>query len=103
MSVKFQAPETCAKCGGSMEEGFAVDNSKVINPSHPAFGPRMKLGGSESWFRLSDPSSPKESTVSILGVGFQAQRIIADNNGIQVFTYRCRDCGFLEAYAPDLG
>jgi hypothetical protein len=99
---QFLGPTSCVKCGGAMEQGFTVDNDKVLDVPHPAYGERMKLGGSESWYRLSKPSSDKEGKVSLFGHGFMADLVIADSKGIQVFTYRCVDCGFLEAYAPKL-
>jgi hypothetical protein len=83
-----------------MEEGFAVDNDKVLSPPHPAYGERMSLGGSESWWRLSAPKSDKDASVGVLGMGFKAEKIIYEKQGIQIFTYRCQDCGYLEAYAP---
>ncbi len=102
MSDKLQGQTSCAKCGGAMELGFNVDNDKVLSVPHPAYGERMKLGGSESWYRLSEPSSEKEGKVSLFGHGFKADYVIADSNGMQVFTYRCQGCGFLESYAPNL-
>lgn len=102
MSGNFKPPSTCPKCNGSMEEGFAVDNDKVLNPPHPAYGERMSLGGSESWWRLSEPKDEKDGSVGLFGMGFKAEKVIYDTQGIQVFVYRCQDCGFLESYAPQL-
>jgi hypothetical protein len=83
-----------------MVEGFTVDNAKVINDPHPAYGPRMKLGGSHAWWQLY-PADSHESDVSPLpGMRFTAARVLRGSQGIQVFTYRCQECGFLEAYAP---
>jgi hypothetical protein len=85
-----------------MEEGFAVDNEKFLDPPPPAFGERISLGGSESWWKLLKPKNEKDGTVGLLGKNLKAEKVIYEKKGIQIFTYRCKDCGYLEAYAPKL-
>jgi len=83
-----------------MDEGFTVDNAKVINENHPAYGPRMKLGGSHSWWQLFDAGAGETDVSPLPGFSFTAAKVLRGTAGLQVFTYRCQDCGFLEAYAP---
>lgn len=82
-----------------MEEGLAVDNIKVINENHPAHGKNVSLGGSASWWQIV----PAEANTSagLFGGGFAVSKVIAGEKK-QIFTYRCSNCGYLEAYAPDL-
>jgi hypothetical protein len=98
--MSFQPPGECPKCGGAMVKGFTVDNAKVINDPHPAYGPRMKLGGSHSWWQLFDAQTGETVVSPLPGMNFNAARVLRGTQGIQVFTYRCQDCGLLEAYAP---
>lgn len=95
----FQAPGSCIKCGGSLEEGLAVDNSKQVQDDHPAFGENLSMGGSPSWWRIV-PADPG-SSAGVLGLSFKVSKIISGQKR-QIFTYRCSECGYLESYAPDL-
>ena len=97
--TSFHAPTNCPKCGGQMEEGLAVDNAKVVQENHPAFGKNVSLGGSASWWQIV-PADPN-TTAGPFGDTFTVSKIIAGEK-IQIFSYRCSVCGFLEAYAPDL-
>jgi hypothetical protein len=95
----FQSPTNCVKCGDQMEEGLAVDNTKIVPEGYSAFGKNVSLGGSASWWQivLAEPNTP----AGLFGDSFTADKVLAGNK-IQIFTYRCSTCGFLEAYAPDL-
>jgi len=95
----FQAPTICVKCGGQLEEGLAVDNAKVVPEAHPAFGKNLTMGGSASWWKII-PAAPNTSA-GPFGDTFAVSKVIAGEKK-QIFTYRCSDCGYLEAYAPDL-
>lgn len=97
--ANFKPPELCMKCGGTMQEGFAVDNSKVVSAGHPAYGKRVKLGGSSSWWQVA-PAKQGQSA-GILGEETFKLDLVLAGESIQVFTYRCQDCGYLESYAPD--
>lgn len=96
MTNPFQPPTTCMKCGGSLEEGFTVDNSKPVHEGYPAFGKNVKLGGSSSWWRLVPAEA--DAKAGMFGE-FSVGRVLA-GEPFQVFTYRCTQCGHLEAYAP---
>lgn len=96
MTDPFQPPTTCVKCKGTMEEGFTVDNNKPVHDGYPAYGKKVKLGGSSSWWRLV-PAEPN-AKAGLLGE-FAVARVLA-GEPYQVFTYRCSQCGYLEAYAP---
>ena len=98
--MNFQPPSECPKCGGAMSEGFTVDNAKVIDDNHPAYGPRMKLGGSHAWWQLSEAGSGETEVSPLPGFSFTASKVLRGFSGFQVFTYRCQACGFLEFYAP---
>ncbi len=94
----FEPPTTCIKCGGSMEEGLAVDNAKTVPEGYPAYGKRVSLGGSASWWQIT----PADPGLKVGPIGdFTADRVLAGQKK-QIFTYRCPDCGYLESYAPDL-
>ena len=82
-----------------MVEGLAVDNSKQVQDAHPAYGKNLSMGGSPSWWRII-PAQP-DASVGLLGNSFQVNKVI-DGQKIQIFTFRCSDCGYLESYAPDL-
>jgi predicted nucleic-acid-binding Zn-ribbon protein len=97
--TEFQPPTTCIKCGGQLEEGLAVDNSKQVQDDHPAFGENLSMGGSPSWWRIT-PANP-DASVGVLGHSFKVAKIITGEKR-QIFSYRCSDCGYLESYAPDL-
>lgn len=66
----------CPKCGGSMEEGFLLDEGR--NSSSPA-----------SWIE----GPPERSFWT--GVKTRGRE------KLRVVTYRCERCGFLEAYATE--
>lgn len=86
----FTAPAGCPKCGGAMKEGFTVLNSErvKITEGHPAFGDRVLLGGSCSWWGLKAPDSP--------GI---AEKVLTGEPH-QIFAYRCEQCGYVELFAP---
>jgi hypothetical protein len=97
---EFEPPSSCPKCGGDMEEGFTVDNSKgsTILAGYKAYGKDVRLGGSSSWWKIV---TPEENTSAGLlgGDAFLVDRVLA-GEPIQVFTFRCLECGYLESYAP---
>ena len=99
MTTGFKPPSECIKCGGAMEEGLAVDNSKTVPAGYPAYGKRVKLGGSASWWRIVPKDPGSKPVNSILGESFEADMVLA-GEPVQIFSYRCTVCGFLEAYAP---
>ncbi len=101
MTTNFQPPANCSKYGGSTEEGLAVDNSKTVPAGYPAYGVRVKLGGSASWWRIVPKDSGSKPVNSILGESLEADMVLA-GEPIQIFSYHCVDCGFLEAYAPEV-
>jgi hypothetical protein len=82
-----------------MQEGLAVDNSKIVPAGYPAFGKRVKLGGSASWWRIVLKDLGAKPVNSVLGESFEADMVLA-GEPVQIFSYRCVECGFLEAYAP---
>jgi predicted nucleic-acid-binding Zn-ribbon protein len=86
----FTPPQSCPKCGGAMQEGLTEINSESVKRSagNPALGARVVLGGSPSWWAIEAPEKP--------GI---ADKVLA-GTPIQVLTYRCQQCGFLESYAP---
>lgn len=65
----------CAKCGSRMDEGFVLDRGD-LEVRHPA-----------SW--VSGP--PQKS----LWLGTK----LAGRETLQISSYRCTACGFLESYA----
>jgi hypothetical protein len=68
-------PSSCERCGGSMEQGFVLDES---------YGRRIAAkwveGVAQYWLWN-------------LRLGGKRQ--------LEIASYRCRRCGFLESYAPD--
>ncbi|TFH31674.1 MAG: hypothetical protein E4G99_13670 [Anaerolineales bacterium] len=97
--AEYQAPTTCVKCGGNMEEGLAVDNAKIVPEGYPAFGKNVTLGGSASWWQIV-PAQPN-TKAGPFGESFMADKVLAGERQ-QIFTYCCSSCGYLEAYAPKL-
>jgi hypothetical protein len=97
--TNFAAPTTCTKCGGLMEEGLAVDNGTDVHKAHPAYGTNVSMGGSASWWQIVD--AEPNSSAGPFGDTFRVDKVIHGDK-IQIFTYRCTNCGYLEAYAPDL-
>ena len=98
--ASFQPPSECDKCGGPLQEGFTVDNNKIVPSGYPAFGENVKLGGSHSWWQIV-PAQEGQTAGVFAPETFKLDRVLAGER-IQVFTYRCEHCGFLEAYAPKL-
>jgi hypothetical protein len=82
-----------------MEEGLAVDNAKIVPEGYPAFGKKVSLGGSASWWQIVP--AEKKTNLGLFGGAFTADRVLAGEKK-QIFTYRCVTCGYLESYAPDL-
>lgn len=69
------AAHTCPKCQSRMVEGFVVDNG---------YGARTV----SSWVE----GEPKRS----IWVGV----LLEGRKPVEIETYRCTSCGFLESYAP---
>jgi len=69
------ASHTCAKCSGSMEEGFVVDHTH---------GGTMQ----SAWVE----GQPRKSFWTGLKLSGSVQH--------PVTTYRCHRCGYLESFAP---
>lgn len=86
----FTTPASCSKCGGTMTEGLTVINSERVKltEGHPAFGNRVSLGGSCSWWAVAAPEKAGIADKVLTGSSYQ------------VFAYRCDQCGFLELFAP---
>jgi hypothetical protein len=82
-----------------MHEGLAVDNIKIVPEGYRAFGKNVTLGGSASWWKIV-PAEPN-TRASPFGDNFTTDKILTGDKK-QIFTYRCSDCSYLEAYAPDL-
>jgi predicted nucleic-acid-binding Zn-ribbon protein len=95
----LQPPSSCIKCGGSLVEGLAVDNSKIVPEGYPAYGKKLKLGGSASWWRLVPAEKNARKAGPLPGADFEADKVVAGER-FQIFTYRCEQCGYLESYAP---
>ena len=70
-----QSPQ-CSKCGGTMSDGFIVDKDH---------GGAAVAHGVEG--------EPKKSWFFGLKLG--------GTSPIEITTWRCRRCGFLESYAPE--
>jgi len=69
-------PQTCAKCGGKMKQGFVVDHSRAaIFVSHWVAG------------------APEKS--------FWTRTKVSRRGQVPIGTFRCSSCGFLESYARD--
>ena len=72
------APPSCAKCAGTMERGFVVDQGHgLVTVGDWIAGPPEK----SFWFGLTLRGKPR----------------------LKVATWRCRRCGFLESYAAEAG
>ena len=73
MSDNVESPQlACGKCGGTMEEGFLLDHSHMVQvPSEWVEGPPVRSFWS----------------------GFKA------DVRRKVVTFRCTECGHLESYA----
>jgi hypothetical protein len=86
-----KAKTICAKCGGTMEEGFLVD---TIFPGSAMLEPQ---GESVLWARGKRSSIPKPAWFSKLvsGIGF----LISSAATRPVTTLRCEGCGYVELYA----
>ena len=69
-------PSSCPRCSGSMEAGYLLDEG---------YGKR----GPIKWIE----NAPEFSMWT--GLKLRGRR------NIQVATYRCRQCGYLESYAND--
>jgi predicted nucleic-acid-binding Zn-ribbon protein len=67
-------PSSCPKCQGSMSEGFVVDNTH---------GGRAV----SSWVE----GAPNKS--------FWVGVSLSGKEPVEIVTYRCNRCGFLESYA----
>jgi hypothetical protein len=81
-----------------MQEGFTIDKSKFLPAGYKVYGKRIKLQGSSSWRRIV--AAEENTTAGALGdANFNVDKVLA-GEPIQVFTYRCTQCGYLEAYAP---
>ena len=65
---------TCAKCGGTMEDGFVLDNT---------YGARLQSGWVEG--------EPERSFWT--GVKVKGKELLP------IITWRCPRCGYLESYA----
>lgn len=68
-------PSQCAKCGGSMTEGFTVDNTHG--------------GRNASSWAEGEPVPSFWVGVKLPG------KVVA------IHSYRCNRCGYLENYAPE--
>jgi ribosomal protein S27AE len=68
-------PATCPKCQGSMSEGFVLDQT---------YGGR----GVASWVE-GEPNK-----------NFWVGVTLGDKKPIEIATWRCGSCGYLESYAP---
>jgi hypothetical protein len=92
MMSGFSQPQTCPKCGGRMQEGITEINKEIprheLDVDYPAYGASVVLGGSPAWWAIKAPERP--------GI---ADRVLTGKY-MQVLTYRCEQCGFLESYAP---
>lgn len=66
----------CPKCGGEMVDGYVVDqgHGSVTVPSWREGEPRKSI-----WVGLK----------------------LGKTNPIEITTWRCRRCGYLESYAPE--
>ena len=64
----------CAKCGGSMEQGFIPDVGEPVRFAHWHDGPPKK----SFWF----------------GIRINSQ-------GLPIAAFRCSECGYLELYASN--
>ena len=67
---------SCPRCSGSMEPGYIIDES------YGKFGPEKWVEGTPEW-----------SVWTGLKLRGKAK--------LEVSTYRCRSCGFLESYATE--
>jgi predicted nucleic-acid-binding Zn-ribbon protein len=65
---------SCPRCGGSMEQGFIVDEG---------YGKKLV----SAWIA----GEPQKS--------FWAGLRVSARERVEVATYRCRQCGYLESYA----
>lgn len=65
---------TCAKCGQAMEPGFVLD--------------RAQGGMMQSTWVDGEPERSVWTGIKVKG-----------HEQLSVITYRCRNCGYLEAYA----
>jgi hypothetical protein len=71
----MQRPTSCPKCEGAMTEGFIVDNG---------YGTRTVSTWAEG--------EPRKS----IWVGVK----LGDKPPVEIQTWRCGRCGYLESYAP---
>ncbi len=72
----------CAKCQGSMEEGFMPEYA------HPTLLVTR-------WY----PGAPKEAEIRVLGMKVVEWLDLRESGMRVVSTYRCVNCGYLESYA----
>lgn len=76
--------KVCAKCNGSMEEGYSIDNG--YGATFPVF-----------WFRGKPaPSSGPAIRVPLKKVPWYSPLKF---DGLPVTIWRCQQCGYLEHYA----
>lgn len=69
---------SCPKCAGPMERGFTLDRGHLHTPT-PG-----------SW-----ASGEPSASFWKFGAPHQGERVL------EVVSFRCRACGFLESYAPE--
>lgn len=75
MGVIVMARLTCLRCGAAMETGF------VFNDGHNSTG--------RAWVK----GRPRRGRLGFL-------KLPRDDERVNVTTYRCPKCGYLESYAP---
>ena len=74
------AERNCPKCGNRMEPGFVYD-----------------ANGERSMHSSWSKQKPKKGVLSYLGLTTDGP---SEKDLTPVVTYRCRQCGYLESYAP---
>ena len=90
MTGKFMAPTICPKCSGRMEEGLNFDKD-ILQLSEDYVIEEKELMR-EYWQKTED------ATGKFLGREYAGKRRVGSR--LAVVTFRCADCGYLEAYAP---
>ena len=95
MAGKFNPPEKCIKCGGTMEAGAFVTNGDDTDVEAGLY--LDEVSSTDMWWKVE---SREEK--ALLSSKKSKELVLAKPAGgpITVLHYRYSDCGYVESYAP---
>lgn len=93
MTGKFAIPTVCPKCSGAMAEGLNFD--KDLAQLSDEYVIEVNELIREYWQKTENAKG------KFLGREYEGKRRVGPR--LAVITYRCVECGYLEAYAPTAG